>query len=55
MEVIWFLLPLAIFMAALAVIGLFWAGRSGQFDDLDSPAMDLLIEEDSVNKEKGDE
>ena len=38
METIFVLLPLALLIAAIAV-GLFiWAARTGQFDDLDTPA-----------------
>lgn len=35
MEVLYLLIPLAIALAALIVWSLFWAIRTGQFDDLD--------------------
>ncbi|TQV77530.1 cbb3-type cytochrome oxidase assembly protein CcoS [Aliikangiella marina] len=46
MDVIYWLIPLsiAILMAAIAIF--FWAVRSGQFQDLDSPAVDILFEDD---------
>lgn len=45
METIFVLLPLALLIAAIAV-GLFiWAARSGQFDDLDTPAVRILFDE----------
>jgi cbb3-type cytochrome oxidase maturation protein len=41
-SVILLLIPLAILLAAGAV-GLFiWAARSGQFDDLDTPAIRMI-------------
>lgn len=46
METIFVLLPLALLIAAIAV-GLFiWAARTGQFDDLDTPAMRILFDDE---------
>lgn len=46
MEVIYSLIPgmLLVGLAALAV--LFWAARSGQFDDLDGDAQRILMDEE---------
>jgi cbb3-type cytochrome oxidase maturation protein len=38
--------PLALVIAAVAVIAYIWATRSGQFDDLDTPGMRMLHDED---------
>lgn len=47
METIFVLLPLALLIAAIAV-GLFiWAAMSGQFDDLDTPAVRILFDDES--------
>lgn len=47
METIFVLLPLALLIAAIAV-GLFiWAARTGQFDDLDTPAMRILFDDEN--------
>jgi cbb3-type cytochrome oxidase maturation protein len=44
-ETIFVLLPLALLIAAIAV-GLFiWAARSGQFDDLETPAVRILFDD----------
>lgn len=49
METIFVLLPLALLIAAIAV-GLFiWAARTGQFDDLDTPAMRILFDDENEN------
>ena len=42
MEIIYILIPLSLVLLAVALWGFFWAVKSGQFDDLDSPALDIL-------------
>ena len=42
MAVMFVLLPAALLFAAAAVIVFAWAARSGQFDDLETPAMRIL-------------
>ncbi len=44
MNILYFLVPLALGLAAAGVLGFRWAVRSGQFDDLDSPAVSLFTE-----------
>lgn len=46
MSVLWILVPLAVLMAAAAVGAFVWAAREGQFDDLEAPALRVLIEEE---------
>jgi cbb3-type cytochrome oxidase maturation protein len=43
-ETIFVLLPLALLIAAIAVGSFIWAARSGQFDDLDTPAVRILFD-----------
>ena len=45
METIFVLLPLALLIAAIAVGFFVWAARSGQFDDLDTPAVRILFDD----------
>lgn len=46
METIYVLLPVALMIAAIAV-GLFiWAAKSGQFDDLETPAVRMLFDDE---------
>lgn len=52
MGVIYFLLPLSVLLAALGVWACISAIRSGQFDDLDSPAMRVLFDDDEVEADK---
>ncbi len=47
METIFVLLPLALLIAAFAVMSFIWAAKSGQFDDLDTPAVRMLFDDDA--------
>ncbi len=47
MNVLYLLIPLSIIIIALAVWAFFWAVGSGQFDDLESPAWRILMDDDS--------
>ncbi|WP_295451782.1 cbb3-type cytochrome oxidase assembly protein CcoS [uncultured Thiodictyon sp.] len=46
MEVIYALIPGMIILGLAAVAVLFWAARSGQFDDLDGDGRRILMDED---------
>jgi len=49
-ETIFVLLPLALLIAAIAV-GLFiWAARTGQFDDLETPAVRILFDDEAPRR-----
>lgn len=47
METIFVLLPLALLIAAIAVGFFIWAAMSGQFDDLDTPPVRMLFDDDA--------
>jgi cbb3-type cytochrome oxidase maturation protein len=44
--------PLAIGIAAIAVVAFIWAVRSGQFDDLDTPALRVLHDDEAPSNSK---
>ena len=46
MSVIFLVLPLALIVVAAAVFAFVWATRRGQFDDLDTPALRMLHDDD---------
>ncbi len=46
MSVIYLVLPLAIVLAIAFVAAFIWATRSGQYDDLDSPAVRMLNDDE---------
>jgi cbb3-type cytochrome oxidase maturation protein len=45
-SVVFIVLPLALLIAAAAVIAFIWAVRGGQFDDLDTPGMRVLHDDE---------
>ena len=44
--ILWFLFFLTAIFILVIVGGIFWAIRSGQFDDLEGPAERILMDED---------
>lgn len=46
MNIVLVLVPLSLVLVVLAVWAFFWAVGSGQFDDLDSPAYRVLLDDD---------
>ncbi len=46
MSVIYILLPAAVILAIAAVGAFIWAVRRGQFDDLDTPAVRILHDDE---------
>ncbi|MCK5696874.1 MAG: cbb3-type cytochrome oxidase assembly protein CcoS [Gammaproteobacteria bacterium] len=50
MEVIYGLIPSMIIIGIVLVIILFWAIKSGQFDDLEGDAHRILMDEDLTPK-----
>jgi cbb3-type cytochrome oxidase maturation protein len=49
MEVITILIPLALLLALFFIVGFIWMTVKGQYDDLETPAMRMLLEETNIN------
>ena len=49
MDVIYGLIPGMLLLGLVAVAVLFWAARSGQFDDLEGDGRRILLDEDAVD------
>jgi cbb3-type cytochrome oxidase maturation protein len=45
MNALFLLIPLSLVLVGLAVAIFFWAVHAGQFDDLDSPAYRILLDD----------
>jgi cbb3-type cytochrome oxidase maturation protein len=45
-NIIFALIPLGLILLIVAVAAFFWAVRSGQFDDLESPGWRILLDDD---------
>lgn len=46
MTILVVLIPVTLLLVGVALWAFFWATNDGQFDDLDRPAVDILIEDD---------
>jgi len=47
MSILYLLIPLGLVLLALAIAAFFWAVRTGQFDDLETPAMSVVMDDDT--------
>jgi cbb3-type cytochrome oxidase maturation protein len=45
MNILFALVPLSLLLLVAALAAFFWAVRAGQFDDLETPATRILIDE----------
>ena len=48
MAILLMLVPISLVLLGIAVWAFVWAVRSGQYDDLDTPAIDMLRSEHSA-------
>jgi len=51
-SVLWIVIPIAFIFAALAIAAFMWTVRTGQMDDLETPASRMLFEDDEPMKSK---
>jgi cbb3-type cytochrome oxidase maturation protein len=49
MSVLYILIPLAVLFSALAVVAFLWAAHRGELDDLVTPAMRMLHDDEDVS------
>ena len=49
MDIIYWLIPLTLIILTVAIKIFFWAVKDGQFSDLDSPAVSILLDDDHIN------
>ncbi len=52
MSLIFISIPIGLVLVGIAVWAFFWAVRSGQYDDLDSPAYSVLSDEDDDKRKR---
>jgi len=45
-SILYLLIPLGLILLGVAIAAFFWAVGSGQFDDLDSPALSVVMDDD---------
>ena len=46
MSIVYLVLPLALLVVGAGVVAFLWAARRGQYDDLDTPALRVLHDDD---------
>lgn len=46
MAILAYLVPISVVLLGLAIAAFAWAVRKGQFDDLDTPPLDILRDDD---------
>ncbi len=51
MSILYILIPLALLILGGAVWAFFWAVGNGQFDDLDTPAIRIILDDDKAPKQ----
>lgn len=49
---LWIVIPLAFVFAGLAIAAFMWTVRTGQMDDLDTPASRILFEDDDTKVDR---
>ena len=54
MNILYLLIPLALLLLGGAVWAFFWAVGNGQFDDLDTPAVRIVMDDDDKPPEKAE-
>ncbi len=47
MNILYALVPLALLLAGLGVLAFRWAVRDGQFDDVETPAIRMLLDDET--------
>jgi cbb3-type cytochrome oxidase maturation protein len=55
MTVLFVLVPLALLLAFGAVLAFLWATRSGQLDDLETPALRMLHDDEGARARKSED
>lgn len=46
MNILLVLVPISLILLGVAIAAFAWAVRKGQYDDLDTPALDILVDDD---------
>jgi cbb3-type cytochrome oxidase maturation protein len=52
MSIVFVLIPVSLVLVAFGVWAFFWAVRTGQFDELDSAAWEILLEDPAESATK---
>jgi len=50
MDIIYLLIPISLLLVVIIIAVLFWAVKSGQYDDMEGPRHKILMDDDEVGK-----
>jgi cbb3-type cytochrome oxidase maturation protein len=50
MTIVYILIPVSLVLVGLGVFAFFWAVRTGQFDELDAAAWEILVDDRNETK-----
>jgi cbb3-type cytochrome oxidase maturation protein len=53
MTILYILAPLAILLAGIGIAAFIWAVRSGQYDDVETPALRMILDDNQANHSPG--
>ena len=48
MNILYFLVPIALALAGLAAWGFIWSVRSGQYEDVETPAIRMMLDDEDT-------
>ena len=51
MTILFLLIPLSLVLFIGALVGFFWMVRNGQFDDLDTPAWQVVVDDKAERRQ----
>lgn len=49
MNILYFLVPAALMLGLIFVVSFVWMVRSGQYEDLETPAIRILMDEEKID------
>ena len=52
MNILLALIPISLLLLGAAIWAFVWAVRKGQYDDLDTPALDILVDDDKPRMDR---
>ena len=55
MEIVFLLVVVSLFFIALLAGALYWAIKSGQFDDMEGHGYEILMDDENIKPDKKDE
>jgi len=54
MEILYILIPISLVFIAVIIYALFWAIRSDQYEDMEGPKHQILMDDDRISADEDD-